>query len=75
MTDDRRFEARIPDVVAFETPILTEDMTLSGETLAKLQVAATGTDADWIIKWQMSFPQRLKILKKLKTTLRWVIII
>ncbi|WP_438424386.1 CocE/NonD family hydrolase [Aquimarina macrocephali] len=50
MTDDQRFAARRPDVLVFETPVLTEDMTLSGEVLAKLKVATTGTDADWAVK-------------------------
>ncbi|MCC4212285.1 CocE/NonD family hydrolase [Leeuwenhoekiella parthenopeia] len=50
MTDDQRFAARRPDVLVFETPVLTEDMTLSGEILAKLQVATTGSSADWIVK-------------------------
>lgn len=50
MTDDQRFAARRPDVLVFETPVLTEDMTLSGEVLAKLKVATTGTDADWVVK-------------------------
>jgi putative CocE/NonD family hydrolase len=56
MTDDQRFAARRPDVIVFETPILTEDMTLSGEILAKLQVATTGTDADWVVKVVDVFP-------------------
>ena len=50
MTDDQRFAARRPDVLVFETPVLEEDMTLAGEILAKLQVATTGTDADWVVK-------------------------
>ncbi len=50
MTDDQRFAARRPDVLVYETPVLTEDMTLTGEILAKLKVATTGTDADWIVK-------------------------
>ncbi len=50
MTDDQRFAARRPDVLVYETPVLTEDMTLSGEILAKLQVATTGTSADWVVK-------------------------
>ena len=50
MTDDQRFAARRPDVLVFETPILTEDMILAGDILAKLNVSTTGTDADWIIK-------------------------
>ena len=50
MTDDQRFAARRGDVLVFETPILENDLTLVGDILAKLQVATTGTDADWIVK-------------------------
>ncbi len=50
MTDDQRFAARRPDVLVFETSVLEEDITLSGEVLAKLKVATTGTDADWVVK-------------------------
>ena len=50
MTDDQRFAARRPDVLVFETDILTEDFTLAGDILAKLKVATTGTAADWIVK-------------------------
>ena len=50
MTDDQRFAARRGDVLTYTTTILTEDFTLSGDILAKLQVATTGTDADWIVK-------------------------
>ncbi len=50
MTDDQRFASRRPDVLTFETPILTEDVTMIGDLTAKLQVATTGTDTDWIVK-------------------------
>ncbi|WKD86043.1 Cocaine esterase [Polaribacter huanghezhanensis] len=50
MTDDQRFAARRPDVLVFETGVLTEDFTLAGDILAKLKVATTGTAADWIVK-------------------------
>jgi putative CocE/NonD family hydrolase len=50
MTDDQRFAARRPDVLVYETEVLEEDLTLAGEVLAKLQVATTGTAADWIVK-------------------------
>ncbi len=50
MTDDQRFAARRPDVLVFETDVLEEDLTLAGDILAKLMVATTGTDADWIVK-------------------------
>lgn len=50
MTDDQRFAARRPDVLVFETDVLTEDLTLAGDILAKLKVATTGSAADWIVK-------------------------
>lgn len=56
MTDDQRFAARRPDVLVFETEILTDDTTLAGDILAQLQVATTGTDADWVVKVIDVFP-------------------
>ena len=56
MTDDQRFAARRPDVLVFETDDLAEDVTMAGDILAKLQVATTGTDADWIVKVVDVFP-------------------
>lgn len=50
MTDDQRFAARRSDVLVFETDVMKEDLTLSGDILAKLKVATTGTAADWIVK-------------------------
>ncbi len=56
MTDDQRFAARRPDVLVFETSVLEDDTTLAGDILAKLQVATTGTDADWVVKVIDVFP-------------------
>ena len=50
MTDDQRFAARRSDVLVFETDVMEEDLTLAGDILAKLNVATTGTAADWIVK-------------------------
>jgi uncharacterized protein len=50
MTDDQREASRRPDVITFETDVLTQDITLAGEILAKLKVSMTGTDADFIVK-------------------------
>ncbi len=50
MSEDQRFAARRPDVLTFQTDVLTEDMTLGGEIMAKLKVSTTGTDADWVVK-------------------------
>ncbi len=56
MTDDQRFAARRPDVLVFETTVMNEDVTLAGDILAKLVVATTGTDADWVVKVMDVFP-------------------
>ena len=50
MSDDQRDASRRPDVLTFETDTLTEDITVAGEILAKLKVAITGTDADFVVK-------------------------
>ncbi|WP_299624457.1 CocE/NonD family hydrolase [uncultured Tenacibaculum sp.] len=60
MTDDQRFAARRPDVLVFETDVLTEDFTLAGDILAKLKVATTGTAADWVVKIVDVHPADLK---------------
>jgi uncharacterized protein len=50
MSDDQREASRRPDVLTFETDTLTDEVTIAGEILAKLQVAMSGTDADFIVK-------------------------
>jgi putative hydrolase, CocE/NonD family len=50
MTDDQRFASRRPDVMVYQTGVLTEDITLTGPLTADLFVSTTGTDADFIVK-------------------------
>ena len=50
MSDDQRQASMRPDVLTFETEVLGDDMTIAGEILAKLKVAMSGTDADFIVK-------------------------
>jgi hypothetical protein len=50
MIEDQRFAARRPDVLTFETEVLSEDLTLTGPVTADLFVSTTGTDADFIVK-------------------------
>lgn len=57
MSDDQREAARRPDVLTFETEILTEDLTVAGEIMAKLKVALSTTDADFIVKLIDVYPQ------------------
>jgi predicted acyl esterase len=55
MTDDQRFSARRPDVLVLKLQF-EDNVTLAGDILAKLQVATTGTDADWVVKVIDVFP-------------------
>jgi len=50
MVEDQRFAARRPDVLVYQTDVLTEDVTVAGPIIACLHVSTTGTDADWIVK-------------------------
>lgn len=57
MSDDQRDAGRRPDVLTFETEPLAEDVLVGGEIMAKLKVAMTGTDADFIVKLIDVYPQ------------------
>lgn len=50
MADDQRFASQRPDVLVFQTDALTDDTQLAGEIMARLKVATTGTDADFVVK-------------------------
>ena len=50
MSEDQRFALNRPDVITFTTDYLTEEMTLAGEIMAKLKIASSSSDADFIVK-------------------------
>lgn len=50
MTDDQRFASEDPDVLVFQSDVLTTDVTLVGPLFANLKVSTDQTDADWIVK-------------------------
>ena len=50
MVEDQRFATRRPDVLVYQTELLTEDVTLAGPVTASLHVSTTGTDSDWVVK-------------------------
>ena len=56
MTDDQRFAARRPDVLAYQTPVLESDLVVAGPLDVDLWVSTTGTDADFIVKLIDVFP-------------------
>ncbi|WP_426669041.1 CocE/NonD family hydrolase [Mucilaginibacter sp. McL0603] len=64
LTEDQRFVQNRPDVLSWETDTLTDDITVTGNLLAKIYAATSGTDADWVVKLIDVYPAEYK--KELK---------
>jgi putative CocE/NonD family hydrolase len=56
MIADQRFASRRPDVLTYQTEPLQEDLTIVGPIRARLHVATSGTDSDWVVKLVDVFP-------------------
>jgi len=56
MSDDQRFATRRPDVLSWQTDVLTENLTLAGPLDAQLWVSTDKSDCDWIVKLIDVFP-------------------
>lgn len=50
LTEDQRFVDHRPDVATWESPVLTDNLTVTGDIIARLFASTTGTDADWVVK-------------------------
>ena len=50
MSDDQRHASTRPDVLTFQTEVLSESITLAGEIAARLKVSLSSTDADFVVK-------------------------
>lgn len=59
MCDDQRFAARRPDVLTYETEVLTEAITVTGPVIADLWTSLSTTDADFVVKLIDVFPDTL----------------
>jgi hypothetical protein len=66
MTDDQRFASRRPDVLTYQTEILTDNVTIAGPVIAELMASITTTDADFVIKIIDVFPNDFKYPDSLK---------
>ena len=56
MSDDQRFAARRPDVLVFQTDILSDDVTVTGPVIADILTSISTTDADFVVKIIDVFP-------------------
>lgn len=50
MYEDQRFAASRTDVLVYQSEVLKEDVTISGNVFADLFISSTGTDADFVVK-------------------------
>jgi len=57
LVEDQRFVDDRADVLSWETPPLTADVTIAGEVVAHLFASTTGSDADWIVKLIDVYPE------------------
>jgi len=56
MVDDQRFAAARPDVLVYQTDVLTEDVSIAGPLNVDLLVSTSGTDSDYVVKLIDVFP-------------------
>jgi hypothetical protein len=56
LTEDQRFVTGRKDVAVFKLPVLTNDLTLTGEVVADVFASTTGTDNDMIVKLIDEYP-------------------
>jgi uncharacterized protein len=50
LVEDQRFVSGRRDLANFTTPALDKDVTITGDAVADLFAATTGSDADWVVK-------------------------
>jgi uncharacterized protein len=58
LVEDQRFVHHRPDVLAWVTDTLDQDITVSGKIVANLFASTSGTDSDWIVKLIDVYPER-----------------
>jgi putative CocE/NonD family hydrolase len=56
MTDDQRFAAQRPDVLVFQTDVLNDDITVTGNVIADILTSISTTDVDFVVKVIDVFP-------------------
>jgi len=57
LAEDQSFVAGRKDVANFVMPALDHDVTVTGDVMADLFAATTGSDADWIVKLIDVYPE------------------
>jgi putative CocE/NonD family hydrolase len=55
--EDQRFATSRPDLLVYQTEVLEKAVTVAGPIVANLYVAASGADADWVVKVIDVYPE------------------
>ena len=58
VTDQRPASGR-PDVLAYESEVLTQPVKISGEPMVHLVASTSGTDSDWVVKLIDVYPDQV----------------
>jgi putative CocE/NonD family hydrolase len=56
LAEDQQFVADRKDVAGFKTPALKSAVTVTGDVVADLYAATTGSDTDWVVKLIDEYP-------------------
>lgn len=66
MDDDQRFASRRTDVLTYETPVLSDNVTVAGPVIADLLTSISTTDADFVVKLIDVFPDQFAYPDEMK---------
>ena len=58
LLQDQRFVEYRPDVLSWKTDVLANDVTVTGDIVARLFASTTGTDSDWVVKLIDVYPEQ-----------------
>ena len=59
LVDDQREASGRPDVLVFESDVLTEPVKISGQPMVNLVASTSGTDSDWVVKLIDVYPDEV----------------
>ncbi|MFC2166265.1 CocE/NonD family hydrolase, partial [Acidobacteriota bacterium] len=59
--EDQRFVHRRTDVLSWVSEPLEEDLSITGEPIARLFASTSGEDCDWVVKLIDVFPEKHKV--------------
>ncbi len=66
MTEDQRFASTRPDVLVYQTDVLSDDITVAGDIKPSLFISSSGSDSDFVVKLIDVFPDDYKFPEGVK---------